>query len=205
MKVLAWCGVIAPLLRTGLIISLGYLDPAYSQARDYLSELSAREAPLAAVMNIFGIGLVGVLLMLFSVPLYRSSKRGLAATAGAACLALSGLAFVFVALFPCDPGCSLAAPSSAMRIHIAAGAVAMTAQSGAPLAFGLCLFSTGDERWHAAFSLACGVVALAAVALLFAPPVTLTWPGLVQKTFQGTADLWVLVTALVLLNNRNGM
>jgi hypothetical membrane protein len=201
VRQLAWCGVIAPVLRIGLILVLGFLDPGYSQARDYLSELSAREAPHAALMNIAGIGLVGVLLVVFSVALYRASRSDLLATAGSTCLAVSGVAFVFVALFPCDPGCSLAAPTTTMQVHLLAGAIAMTAQSLAPLAFGLRLFSMRGGRWYASFSLACGAVALLAVAVLFAAQPVLTLPGLVQKTFQLATDLWVLVSALVLLRS----
>jgi hypothetical membrane protein len=205
MRMLAWCGIIAPVLRIGLIIVLGYLDPGYSQARDYISELSAREAPFATVMGVVGVGLVGVLLVLFSVALFRWAKRGFLAAAGAAALAVSGVAFVCVALFPCDPGCSLAAPSASMRIHLLAGAVAMTAQSCAPLLVGLGFLSPGDNRRaYAAFSLACGIVALSAIVLLFASQAALTVPGLVQKTFQGATDLWVLVSALVLLKSLNG-
>lgn len=199
MRRLAWCGVFAPVLRIGLIIVLGWLDPAYSQARDFISELSARGAPYAAVMSIFGIGLVGVLLILFSVALFRANTKGLLGPAGAACLAVSGVAFVFVALFPCDPGCSPAAPSDAMRMHLVAGTVAMTAQTLAPFCFGLRLFSAGADRPYAAFSLASGSIALFAIAFLFTQQLDVAAPGLVQKVFQVATDLWVFVSAVILV------
>jgi hypothetical membrane protein len=192
--------VLAPILRLGLILLLGFLDPGYSQPRDYISELGARGAPSAAVMNWVGTSLVGMLLCLFSLALYRVKEPGFLKTAGASLLALSGLAFVAVGLFPCDPGCSLVDPSASMRIHVLAGSVAMVSQAAAPMAFGLRLVSGTGDRTYAAVSLACGAIAVGAViVLLTGQGATLAFPGLVQKTFQAAADLWVLVSAILLL------
>jgi hypothetical membrane protein len=152
-------------------------------------------------MSIVGIGLVGVLLILFSVALFRANRNGLLGPAGAVCLAVSGIAFIFVALFPCDPGCSPAAPSDTMRLHLLAGTIAMTAQTLAPLIIGLRLFSASADRQYAAFSLASGSIALLAIAFLFAQQLDVAAPGLVQKIFQVATDLWVFVSALFLLKH----
>jgi len=52
MRLVAWSGILAPLLRLGLILLLGALHPDYSQARDFISELGAPDAPFPAVMNL---------------------------------------------------------------------------------------------------------------------------------------------------------
>lgn len=200
IRVLAWCGIIAPVLRLSLIAWLGALDPDYSQPRDYLSELGAEGAPFAFVMNP-GTALVGVLLAAFSAALYHAS-RGFAAAVGTALLALSGLAFIGVGYFPCDPGCSLAAPSETMRVHIVAGAVAMATQTLAPIAFGIHFVSTGSAKLYAIASLILGTVALIALVLLFGFGSALTWPALPQKTFQVATDLWVLMSAIFILRYR---
>lgn len=202
IKALTWCGVIAPVLRFGLILLLGFLDPEYSQLRDYISELGARDAPSAVLMNFLGTVLVGVLLCVFSLALYRGSEPGSLATAGAALLASGGLAFIVVGLFPCDPGCSLAAPSATMRVHVAAGTVAMSAQTLAPIALGLRIVSGTGDRRYAAMSLVCGAVAIMAlIVLLLGQGESLAFPGLVQKTYQIAADAWVLLSAIHLLGN----
>lgn len=203
MKALAWCGVFAPVLRLGLILLLGFLDPEYSHLRDYISELGARDAPSAVLMNVVGTALVGVLLCAFSLALYRGSDPGFLATAGAALLASSGLAFIVVGLFPCDPGCSLAAPSASMRVHVIAGTVAMSTQTLAPMALGLRIVSGAGARRYAAISLVCGAAAIMALTvLLLGQRESLVFPGLFQKIFQTAADVWVLLSAIYVLRYR---
>jgi hypothetical membrane protein len=203
MRRLAWSGILAPLLRLGLILLLGALHPDYSQSRDFISELGAPDARFPAVMNLLGIALVGLLLVVFSVPLRRSQPRGPLATAGSLLLAISGVAFVAVGLLPCDrPGCSPEAPSNVMQGHLVAGLTAMTTQTLAALAFGLRLFSVTGSRWYAATSLALGLTALVALALLFATGLRLPAPGIAQKVMQFSADIWVFVSAVALLRAR---
>jgi hypothetical membrane protein len=199
MKLLAWCGIIAPLLRLSLISLLGALDPDYSQLRNYISELGAEGAPFAFTMNVFGISLVGVLLIAFSAALYQAARPGFFAAVGTALLAASGLAFGAVGFFPCDPGCSLAAPSETMRVHLIAGTIAMATQTLAPIAFGMHFVIKAGAKPYAVASLAFGGVALIAVVLLFGFGSSLTWHGLPQKTFQVATDLWVLMSATLIL------
>lgn len=198
MRALAWCGVIAPLLRLGLILVLGSLHPGYSQPRDFISELGAQGAPFALAMNA-GISLGGLLVTLFSVALYRACNSSPLALGGAALLALSGLAFIAVGLFPCDPGCSLRAPSPVMRVHLLAGMIAMTTQSAAPLALGLRFVTDSRRRSYALVSLACGIVAAGALLLLFGQGSRLSFPGFVQKLVQAATGLWVLVSGAYVL------
>lgn len=200
MRALAWCGVAAPVIRLGLILVLGLLHPSYSQPRDFISELGAPDSPYAAVMNYAGISLVGVLLALFSIALYRAHRPGALALAGAVLLALSGLAFIAVGLFPCDQaGCSAANPSATMRVHMLAGMAGMSAQTLAALSFGLRLITGTTDRRYSALSLAFGMIALAALVLLIAHFAQLASPGLPQKIVQVATDLWVLVSAVYIL------
>jgi hypothetical membrane protein len=200
MRLLAWSGILAPLLRLGLILLLGALHPDYSQARDFISELGAPDAPFPAVMNLLGISLVGLLLVAFSVPLLRSQPPGPLGTAGSLLLAVSGVAFAAVGLLPCDrPGCSPDAPSAVMQGHLVAGLTAMTTQTLAALAFGLRVFSGTGPRWYAATSLALGLAALLALGLLLATGLRPPAPGMAQKVMQFSADGWVLISAVALL------
>jgi hypothetical membrane protein len=203
MRLAVWSGILAPPLRLGLILLLGALDPDYSQARDFISELGAPDAPLPAVMNLLGIAFVGLLLVVFSVPLRRWQPPGALGTVGSLLLAVSGVAFMAVGLLPCDrPGCSLETPSAVMQGHLMAGLTAMTTQTLAALAFGLRVFSGTGPRWYATTSLCLGLAALLALALLFGTGLQLRAPGIAQKVMQFSADIWVLVTAVALLRAR---
>lgn len=206
MRTLAWAGILAPLLRLGLIGVLGALHPGYSQSRDFISELGAPDAPYADLMNFAGIAAVGAFLVLFTLPLRRSQPPGPLRTLGTLLLAISGIAFMAVGLLPCDqPGCAIELPSRSMQAHVLAGLIAMTTQSLAVLAFGLRLVAGSGIRWYAAASLVLGSIAVLALATLFGSGLRIPMPGLAQKTMQVSADLWVLLSAvLVLRSSRTG-
>jgi hypothetical protein len=89
-----------------------------------------------------------------------------------------------------------------MQGHLVAGLTAMTTQTLAALAFGLRLFSGTGPRWYAATSLALGLAALLALALLFGTGLRLPAPGIAQKVMQFSADIWVFVSAVALLRAR---
>jgi hypothetical membrane protein len=199
MRLLAWCGITAPVIRLGLLFILGTLQPNYSQVRDFISELGAEGAPFANVMNYVGIALVGALLALFSIPLYRVTKPGWLVLGGAASMALSGLTFIVVGFFPCDPGCSVAAPSMTMRVHILAGFSAMGTQSLAAWLYGFGLIARSGSRQYAIASLALESVAIVALALLVGFGSHFQWPGLLQKIEQAATDLWALLSGLYCL------
>lgn len=202
MRALAWCGVLAPLLRLGLILVLGALHPTYSQSRDFISELGAPDAPYPAVMNYLGISVVGALLLLFSVSLFRSQPSDPLRPLGSLLLAFSGIAFIAVGLLPCDrAGCSAHAPSLTMQGHLVAGLTGMTTQTLAAVVFGLRLVTGTGPRWYASTSLVLGLVALVALALLVGSGLRLPTPGLAQKTMQVSADCWVLTSALYALRS----
>ena len=76
MRLLAWFGLIAPVVRLTLILVLGLLQPGYSQSRDYISELGAVGAPYAWLMNSVGTMFVGILIVGFSFALWRALQPG---------------------------------------------------------------------------------------------------------------------------------
>lgn len=198
MRLLIVCGIIGPVLRLGLIVVLGLLHPSYSQSRDFISELGAPDSPYAAVMNLLGIGAVGVLLMVFSFAFRRVLASDRLLAAGTWLLFLSGAAFVAVGLFPCDQeGCATDRGSSAMLAHVMFGFIAMTSQALAPLAIGLRSFRRIGNKGYHVMSLTLGIVSVAGLVLLVAGA---TAPGLAQKTMQVAADMWVLLSAVYLYN-----
>ena len=200
MILLAWLGLIAPVIRLSLILVLGTLQPGYSHARDYISELGAMGAPYAWLMNSLGIVVVGICLAGFSFAIWRVLQRDLLVTIGSLMLAIAGLAFIGVGIFPCDPGCEMENPSVTMLRHIQFGTVAMFAQTLAPLLIGAgCAFGAR----HAKFgwiSLALGGAAIASLVMLFAQEPGYALSGALQKSFQIAADVWVFFAALLVLD-----
>jgi len=95
------CGIVAPILYSIVGIVLGHLTPGYRHPIQLMSELGAVGAPYSIIMNIFGFGLLGLLLTLFSIGL----SKGTCLAAGPFLIALSGLGLMLTGAFPCDPGC----------------------------------------------------------------------------------------------------
>lgn len=195
IRFLIVCGLVAPVIRLGLIVTLGALHPTYSQATDFISELGAPDSPYADVMNYVGISLVGLLLAGFSVPLWQAAPDSVG-KAGAALLFLSGISFVVVGLAPCDrPGCGPGGSADVMFVHMVSGFTGMTTQALAPIAFGLGLFRAGEGRVYSAASLLLGLVSIMGLVALITGQ---GMPGLAQKTMQVAADGWVFGSAAFL-------
>ena len=57
---LALCGAIGPIYFLILIITIGFLHPNYNHITQYISELSAVNAPYAIIMNTIGFPLLGL-------------------------------------------------------------------------------------------------------------------------------------------------
>jgi hypothetical membrane protein len=203
LKLMIWCGVLAPILRHIAIYLIGYLTPGYSAKIDFLSELGAHGAPHAVIMNTLGIALIGVLMVCFSLGVRKLRGFESGVSPSAILIGVSGVAFLFVALFPCDPGCSTANPSRGMKIHLLAGLVAMGAGVLSPLVYGFRRVR-GDARMPIPLvSLLLGVVGVIALILLVVQGANLG-PGWIQRVAQTSGDLWVLLLAITSLKKLHG-
>lgn len=199
-RLLLWFGVLAPVLRHVTIYGLGAATPGYSAAGDFISELGALDAPYGLVMNALGIGVIGVMMLLASIALFHCLAPFAGGRASALLLALSGLAFVLVAVSPCDPGCAVSAPlSSRMVVHLFSGFIAMGAEVAAPLAFGLLHLRQRPRSVVGGLALALGLIGVAAYLLLLGRATSLTHPGSVQRIVQAAGDGWLLAASIVCL------
>lgn len=110
MRWLAACGIVVPVVDVLVTVWLGALDPGFSHARQYISELGEERRPHAAVFNTWCV-LYGLLLAPFAVAL----RCGTGAWLGpGAFFAVAGLS-VLGGVFPCDPGCE--GRTAAARVH----------------------------------------------------------------------------------------
>jgi len=114
--VLAICGLAAPLIFTAAAITASLKYPGYDHLKNFISELGASGSPSAGIMNL-GFLLYGLLVAAFAQALHRGIRPDVGGWLGPAILALYGLAYVGVAMAPCDPGCQSATPSVHHRLH----------------------------------------------------------------------------------------
>lgn len=194
ITILLWLGVAAPLLRHLCIYLLGIATPGYSARRDFLSELSAIDAPYAVFMGLLGVGIVGLLMIAAAFGLYRALGSRPLSRLTAMLVGISGLGFVIVALAPCDPGCIVVEQNFRMQVHLLGGLIGMGAEVGAALTFGIGALVWRQTGGVGVISLVLGIVGIAALILLFSLPVGLAEnAGLIQRVVQGSGDLWLLI------------
>lgn len=200
MRLALYLLVSAPLIRNLVMYGAGLLDPQYSHRRDFLSELTAIGAPYQLVVSVLGPGLTGVALCLAAPVLWATWDDSRFGRLAAAALLVSGVAYIGIAVAPCDPGCSTASMGPRMMIHLLSGLVAMGSLVLGGFAFGAARLKSGN---HEAIGWAClisGAIGIAAYALLYALLIgigsALESPGLVQRVVQGAGDACLIMAAL---------
>ena len=107
-RALAVCGAVAPFVFTVAMIAASLQHPAYSHAKNFISELGATGAAGATIMNFAGFLPYGILMVAFAVAVHRGIRADAGGWLGPSLLALYGLAYVGIAMAPCDPGCQAA-------------------------------------------------------------------------------------------------
>jgi hypothetical membrane protein len=118
---LAITGLLAPLVFILAALAASALHPGYDHLKNFVSELGATGAPAAGIMNVGGFLVYGLLMMAFAWAVHRGLQAAPGGWLGPAVLALYGLAYVGVALAPCDAGCQPAVPSAHHRAHLLLG------------------------------------------------------------------------------------
>lgn len=103
------------------VIAASVNHPGYDHLKNFISELGATGAPAAGVMNFAGFLPYGLLMAAFALAVHRGIRPDAGGWLGPSILALYGLAYMAVAISPCDPGCQAAAPSLHHRIHVLLG------------------------------------------------------------------------------------
>jgi uncharacterized protein DUF998 len=147
LRLLAACGIAAPLVFTAAVLATSRVHPGYDQARTFISELGATGAPAAGVMNLAGFLAYGLLVAAFALAVHHGMRPSPGGRLGPALLAVYGVAYVAVALAPCEPGCQAAAPPTLHhRMHLLIGdLIVLTAVLGP---FALYARMVADPAWR---------------------------------------------------------
>jgi Protein of unknown function (DUF998) len=203
-RLLAVCGVLAPVSFTLAWIVSGFVQEGYSARREDISALAARSAEHPWLM-IAGLVMTGLLVAAFAFALHRGVRRGSAA--GPTLVALSGLGLVALGLLRND--CSTLTDECEARV--AAGSISwqhtahdlvsvpvFAAAVAAPIVLAL-RFRT-DPSWRplVPFSAAAALL-LGALLALGGIEATTAWSGVIQRSAVTAALLWLEVAALHLL------
>jgi hypothetical membrane protein len=193
IRILAFYGILAPLVYVSALVIGNILDPTYSQVGKTVSELIERGAPNRDLLN--GIFVVyNLLLIPFAEGLYKALRKGSSAKLVFASLVLiSILGVVWTLFFPLDPnGTSV---SFTGMMHLIIGIPVVFATFLAELSFWRAVGS--DNRWtgYARFSLVIFAVNLLA-GLTTVALVNSDIRGLLERVSSGSFLLWVEIVAL---------
>lgn len=195
---LAITGVLAPLVFILAALAASALYPGYDHLKNFVSELGATGAPGAAIMNFGGFLVYGLLMMAFAWAVHQGIRPDAGGWLGPTVLGLYGLAYVGVALAPCDAGCQSAAPSLHHRMHLLLGELILLTAVVSP--FTLYARIVKDPAWR---SLAIATLVLPGSAWVVLQASGLGVAGAIrQRMWLLLLFLWIELVALRLLRSQ---
>ena len=193
MRWLAALGIVIPVADVFVTAGLAALDPGYSHARQFISELGEDGRPYAAAFNAWCVA-YGLLFAGFAVGL----GRGLGSRPVLIVLLLIAAASVAGGAFPCDSGC--AGNTTTARIHFLLGFVSVPAIILAPFLGWAAMRGRPAWQSYGALSLAAGILLVLATGWLLAGyyagrgqwwcPV-----GIAQRVLLAIQYVWMIVAA----------
>jgi len=192
-------GLLTPFwLLVGLALA-GALYPGYSHLNQAMSELGALGAPTHELSPLINNLPLGLLFFAFGVTVFACFEgRGLAQVSGVL-IALHGIASLFTGYFSCDAGCGLQHPSFSQTVHNSAWLMMfLTLVIANALWVYLAARLLGSKAF-AWFSLACTLVAVAALPLMGLAAAAGEGFGLYQRLNYGASVVWIGVFAALLL------
>jgi len=199
LRLLALCGIAAPVLMLALWTVASLMRPGYDQVTQYGSELGT--GPNSIIMNTNFVG-TGLLITAFAVGLFKNIQGGRWTQMGSILLLVFGAGEVAGGLFPCDPGCPIAAQSITQLAHNIDAVIAFSAIALAPFLISLGL--NRDDHWksYRSYSLITGLLAVG-LLLVFATSVYGYFGdvGLFQRLFLAVPFLWIEIVATKLLRD----
>ncbi len=195
-KFLASCGIAGPLIYVAVVAVLGYLYPGYSPVSQTMSELGAADAPYPIVMNVAGLGLLGVLVMAFAAGMFHGFRESRYSMVATVLMAASGASLVMAGIYHSDP--NGAATSATGLVHAAFAGT--TAASGVASMLAISLAMQKDSRWrgYAAFTITMALLG-SVLAALYGFDVIEGWKGALQRASMTVAFVWIEVVSFKLV------
>ena len=193
--------MVAPILYVLALAVFGFLREGYSHVSDAITDLQAVGSPNMAGVNATFI-LMGLMVLAFSVGLYRGAGPGKRVKFGSLLVFVIGLGHVVGSVFPDDYSC----PSPGCNSWAANGHTVGILMEVFTIPIAILLFSRGlgrDTAWrrYRTYSLVTGIVALALLVLFFASAEDDTSllgqrGGAIQRLYFAAWFQWIAVMAI---------
>jgi hypothetical membrane protein len=186
-RLFAFCGIVAPILFTLLVVVASLLRPGYSQTHNFVSDLGV--GPYAIIQNanfiIFGLLSIG---FAFGLRDGLPAPHGRALKAGVWLVIIFGFGTVFAGVFPKN--------YLSGGLHNLASSAAFLSIIAAQLLIWRGLKSEDNAVWgrYRTYSLISGLVSLILLPFSFSTD----FPGATQRIFIVVLWIWIEVTGLKL-------
>lgn len=199
------CGIIGPIFFTFILLILGHLQGNYNHIEQYMSELGAIDAPNTIIMNIAGFALLGLFIILFAIGfnnLINLKNNLIIGKIGIMLIISSGVAFIMVGIFPCDPMCVNI--SLVGIIHGRFAFIALYTLVFAP--FFIFYYLREVQQWKnlSIFSLIIGVLSLLSSSI-YNLNIFENLTGLLQRLSYGIPLLWIVLISIRIISINNSM
>ena len=167
-KYLALCGILSSITFPVMLLLFGAITPGYNHLEQAVSELGMSNAPYATLWNLLGFELAGILMFVFAWSLYLEFESSSGGRIIAGLVALSGLGFAGLGIFPAAIDFQ---PSRETSLHTLMMIVSFFSFIMVSFVFGVKLRS--DSRWKgwSRFSMVMGVIGLLSFAIPRSVPV----------------------------------
>ncbi len=174
------------------VLTNGILHPEYSHISQYISELGAKDAAYAFLMNYFGILPFGASIMILAIYLWRNLNLGLIGKVCWMILFLCGLLFLFASIFHCDQGCSFTDMSTEALRHNYTAFSAFILAALTMLLIGLILLFKKTYSPLLYVSLSLGILAFILFYIMGKTGIYSEYRGLYQRLFLVDFSIWIL-------------
>ena len=198
-RIFVICGILAAAFLLVAVLVAGRFQPSYSHVSQAISELGARGASRAFILNYFGLVPTGIFTLIFSLAMFRQLKGSTALNISSSLVVIVGIARLFAGIFPCDPGCYPIETISG-RVHAISGMLALFAGSLAPLLMAKGLKKKQSQVLYL-LSIMLGVISF----ILFLALISKTWLvyfGLIQRLLLILTYTWIVAVAIQILQSR---
>lgn len=192
-----WAGFIAPFFYIVLVTILGLLEPGFSHRTDMMSILGGIEGIRGLVFN-SGVGITGLLLIIFSFGLHKNINKGSGSKIGPALIIFAGIGFLGSAIFSCNVNCANVIETRTLigTLHMISAFVVGLCLSISP--FFIYFRMKQDVAWekYGNFTLATGVLANLPGVVLWISIFTTRipeWEGVIQRLGLLFPLFWVFV------------